>query len=162
MSEQRIDSSVIKNIVAAAAHAPTPDNSQPSTFEWDGEKLVIHLDLERDRHSLNRDFHATYISLGGVLEALQMAATKEHLTPQFDFSLHSVNTYIGVSVIVSRKHESPSSLRDGYPSIDDVVPLVHLTSSTAATCGCGADSWLSRCSPSAGATRPRHGCARAY
>lgn len=68
----------LRRIVTAAMRAPSVDNCQPWRFHWDGA-LSILLDAERARHSMDLGWHGSDISLGCVLESLQVAAAAEGL-----------------------------------------------------------------------------------
>lgn len=75
----------IQTIVEAAGLAPSGDNCQPWLFAWNGEILSITHDEARGRHSLNRQNHASYLSLGTVLESIQIAATAVHLKASWNW-----------------------------------------------------------------------------
>lgn len=64
-------------VVTAALRAPSGDNCQPWLFHWDGRHLRIFQDDDRARHALNRANHASYLSLGCVIESLRIAASHE-------------------------------------------------------------------------------------
>ena len=66
----------IEKIVLNAATAPSGDNCQPWLFEWDGITLnIIHND-SRAKHPLNINGIASILSLGCVLEAIDLAASE--------------------------------------------------------------------------------------
>jgi hypothetical protein len=70
---------VVARIVAAAATAPSADNCQPWSFRWDGAELAISHDRARAEHVINHGDHLSYLALGGLLEALGLAAGAEGL-----------------------------------------------------------------------------------
>ena len=75
----------IKSIVAAAARAPTGDNTQPWTFSWDGRILTVWFDPSKARHVLDAGLSATKISLGCVLESASIAASAHGLSTESKF-----------------------------------------------------------------------------
>ena len=77
----------VERIVAGAATAPSADNCQPWRFRWDGAELTIRLDPERARHVVDHRHHASLFTLGGVLEALSIAASDERLEARPRLSL---------------------------------------------------------------------------
>ncbi|MCY1022296.1 hypothetical protein [Pyxidicoccus sp. MSG2] len=75
----RVPRAALERIVLAAIQAPSTENCQPWSFSWDGTVLSVRHDAERSRHVLNRNEHATYVTLGCVLESIAIAATAEGL-----------------------------------------------------------------------------------
>ncbi len=74
----------ILRIVQAASKAPSGDNCQPWFFEWDGgEKLYVTHRNDRGEHSLNRANHASYLSLGAVIESVRIASSSEKYLAKF-------------------------------------------------------------------------------
>lgn len=69
----------VERIVVAACSAGSADNSQPWAFRWDGAELEIAHDRERGRHALDHRFCFSYLTLGGVMEALHIGARREGL-----------------------------------------------------------------------------------
>ncbi len=65
---------IIERIVAAAAQAPSGDNSQPWRFHWDGRTLRVLHDAVRAEHPLDGGRIGSDLSLGCVLESLEIAA----------------------------------------------------------------------------------------
>lgn len=61
-------------LVKAALQTPTGDNCQSFAFKWNGDELEIYHDESRAAHALNHQDMASLISLGSMLEALQIAA----------------------------------------------------------------------------------------
>lgn len=70
---------MLQRIVAAAIRAPSGDNCQPWLYRRKGNLLEIYHNEERAQHSLNRNGHASLLTLGCVLESLKIAATVENL-----------------------------------------------------------------------------------
>ncbi len=69
----------IEIIVAKANLSPTPDNCQPWEFEWDGETLsVFHL-ADRAKHPLNPAELASIVTLGCLVESIDLAASEHKL-----------------------------------------------------------------------------------
>lgn len=77
----------IERIVSGALSAPSGDNSQPWRFEWDGQTLAILHDEARGRHDLNRANHASFLSLGCLLETIRLVASLEGLVAAFRITL---------------------------------------------------------------------------
>ena len=67
----------IHRIVAAATTAPSGDNCQPWTFIWNKGALEMWHENARARHSINRENHASLLSLGCALELIRIAASHE-------------------------------------------------------------------------------------
>lgn len=64
----------IERIVAAAARAPSGDNCQPWRFGWDGRTLEVLHDAARAEHPLDAGWIGSDLSLGCVLESVEIAA----------------------------------------------------------------------------------------
>ena len=69
----------IKPLVEAATYAPSGDNCQPWRFHWDGEYLRVLFVPERAESFYDVLNAASWISLGAVLENLELAATTRGL-----------------------------------------------------------------------------------
>ncbi len=68
----------IKLLISAAVQAPSPDNSQPCHFTWDGKYLTLSYDYERvGGTTFAPDNPATLLSVGAIIENLLQAA--DHL-----------------------------------------------------------------------------------
>ncbi len=66
----------IEMIIEKANLSPTPDNCQPWEFEWNGETLsVLHLP-ERSKHPLNPGQLASILTLGCLIESIELAASE--------------------------------------------------------------------------------------
>lgn len=76
----RLARAQVERLVLAASSAGSADNSQPWAFRWDGVELAILHDRERARHALDHRFCFSYLTLGGVLEALRIGAAREGLS----------------------------------------------------------------------------------
>lgn len=99
----------IEPIIQAAITAPSGDNCQPWSFVWDGHCLAIHHNEELGRHRLNWNNFASLISLGMVLELIQMAASEQGFKSQFEFrNLGSSSSSHWVDVLFSN-HENMAS-----------------------------------------------------
>lgn len=77
----------IWNLVHKARTAPSGDNSQPWRFCWNGEVLKILLDDGLARHALNNRNHASWLSLGCLLELIKIAGTERGLEFRADLNL---------------------------------------------------------------------------
>lgn len=64
------------SLISMAQAAPSGDNCQPWVFFADGCVLSIFIDKEIEEHFLNRNSHASLISLGCVLEILRIGAAE--------------------------------------------------------------------------------------
>jgi hypothetical protein len=76
----------VERIVTAANTAPSPDNSQPWLFAWDGEALAITLDTRRATNTLDHRKRMSCLTLGGLLEAITIAAAAEGVAPRFELT----------------------------------------------------------------------------
>lgn len=105
----------VERIVDAANTAPTHENCQPFRFHWDGTRLELSLDMARARHRLDFDGCASRLGLGGVLEALDIAATSEGFEAgtELDVAGPLPSLRAGVHFIPARggPHELASALR---------------------------------------------------
>src|SRR5438874_6005495 len=66
--------SIVSALVHAAALAPSGDNCQPWRFHWDGRRLRVSFLAERAESFYDVQNTASWISLGAVLENMQIAA----------------------------------------------------------------------------------------
>jgi len=73
----------IERIVEAALRAPTPENSQPWTFTWDGEQLCISFDPARGQMAPLPHEDDAWFCLGTVQESISIASSVENLEPRF-------------------------------------------------------------------------------
>ncbi len=88
----KIDNQVIRKIVEKALTAPSGDNCQPWSFEWDGRSLrIFHFEL-RARHSMNRKNHASMLAFGTLLETIKIAANGHNLTVEESLDFQSKNS----------------------------------------------------------------------
>lgn len=76
----------MERIVEATNTAPSADNCQPWRFSWDGEALAIEHDPVRAKSVLDHLGRMSQITLGGVVEALTIAAAAEGLAPRLDLT----------------------------------------------------------------------------
>ncbi|MCB0414488.1 MAG: hypothetical protein KDD50_09150 [Bdellovibrionales bacterium] len=67
----------LMKIIELAKWAPTPDNCQPFTFQWNGTSLNIISHLEFAEHAYNTNNIPTIISLGSLLEYIYQASLSE-------------------------------------------------------------------------------------
>jgi hypothetical protein len=84
---ERLSRARVERIVAATNTAPSADNCQPWRFSWDGEALAIALDPRRAKSALDHLERVSRITLGGVIEALTIAAAAEGLAPRVTLDL---------------------------------------------------------------------------
>jgi hypothetical protein len=74
-----VDHELLRQLLGAAIRAPTGDNCQPWRFRWDGSTLLVMHEESRGRHAFNRNNHASWLSLGCLLEGLDLAAGRHGL-----------------------------------------------------------------------------------
>lgn len=72
----------ITRILAAAAAAPSGDNSQPWRFVVRGKSIEFHYIPERDHPILNYEESGTLIALGAALENAELTAKAQGYAPQ--------------------------------------------------------------------------------
>lgn len=65
----------IESILTVAMAAPSGDNSQPWNFTWRDGTLEIFYQQSLGSHALNNANHATWLSLGCLLEAIAISAS---------------------------------------------------------------------------------------
>lgn len=68
------DTDHVRQIVAAAAAAPSGGNAQPWRFEWDIDRLRCHVDEQRAGKLLDFEWRATWLAIGAAAENAVMAA----------------------------------------------------------------------------------------
>ena len=73
----------INQIIEKCIWIPSGDNCQPWTFEWDGETLGIIHSAGRAKHPLNPAGTASMLSLGCLLNAIDLAASDFHFRTSF-------------------------------------------------------------------------------
>lgn len=76
-------------IVEAAACAPSGDNCQPWRFQWDGKALRIVFVPERAESFYDVENTASWVSLGTLLENVELAAESQGLRPAVELSPES-------------------------------------------------------------------------
>ena len=84
--ERNLTRRQIESIVAAANTAPSADNCQPWAFSWDGEALTIGHDPERATHVLDHLKRMSCLTLGGLVEAITIAAAREGAVARFELT----------------------------------------------------------------------------
>lgn len=75
----------IETIVRMGLTAPSGDNSQHWRFTWNEKTLAIFYVPELGKHALNNGMHASWLSLGCLVEAVRIAAS--------GFKLQTSETY---------------------------------------------------------------------
>jgi hypothetical protein len=73
------DKEIIESLVKAALVAPSPGNNQPWKWYFDGTQLYLFNDEERAVSYGDFNYMATYMSLGGALENIQLKASELQL-----------------------------------------------------------------------------------
>lgn len=102
----------MERIVVAACSAGSADNSQPWSFRWDGAELRIAHDRERGRHALDHRFCFSYLTLGGVLEALRIGALREGLEPAIELRFPALAGAVWAAVRFTPSDAGRSPLDD--------------------------------------------------
>ena len=74
-----------QRILELAMTAPNVDNAQPFYFRWDGERLLVFRDEERDRRRGNAGNYISMVGLGCLAECIAIAASGEGLAADVDF-----------------------------------------------------------------------------
>ncbi len=100
----------IEDIITVALKAPSGDNCQPWKFQIEGQKLFVFHDEARATHQLNRKNHASFMALGSLLEAMQIAASVHHLKTETKliFEQHgSLSLWAEVSFLLSNQIIDP-------------------------------------------------------
>jgi transposase len=73
--ENSISYSEIESIIEMALTAPSGDNCQPWRFTWNDNTLAIFYQPQLGQHALNNNNHATWLTLGCLLEAFSISAS---------------------------------------------------------------------------------------
>lgn len=72
--DARPDREEIRRIADLARYTPSGDNCQPFRMEWDGRWLWVSHDERRADHVMNPEGLASYLTIGCLLEAIEIAA----------------------------------------------------------------------------------------
>jgi hypothetical protein len=75
-----------KRILELAMTAPNVDNAQPFYFRWEGDRLLVFRDGERDRRRGNAGDYTSMVGLGCLVECIAIAASGEGLATDIDFT----------------------------------------------------------------------------
>ena len=73
------------HIVELAMTAPNVDNAQPFYFRWEGDRLLVLRDEERDRRRGNAGNCVSMVGLGCLAECVAIAASGERLAADIAF-----------------------------------------------------------------------------
>ena len=74
-----------QRILELAMTAPNVDNAQPFYFRWEGDKLMVFRDENRDRKRGNAGNYVSMVGLGCLAECIVIAASGESLTADVAF-----------------------------------------------------------------------------
>jgi hypothetical protein len=74
-SPQPVSYTEIESIIRMAMTAPSGDNCQPWRFTWNDETLAVFYEEQLGHHALNNCNHATWLSLGCLVESIGIAAS---------------------------------------------------------------------------------------
>ncbi len=88
-SSNRSLSQKILNLLEKSRYCPTGDNCQPWRFEINENQLFIFNDSKRGKHAFNLHHSATYLSLGTLIESLDISASEQDL--QLKIELQNAN-----------------------------------------------------------------------
>ena len=99
----------LNQILEKAIWAPSGDNCQPWTFEWDGKTLKIFHNAQRALHPLNANGISSLISLGCLVESIYLAASEfgciaDWIFQDFDTLGISQWAAISFSFVVQKKN----------------------------------------------------------
>ncbi|MFO0757417.1 MAG: hypothetical protein U0359_13050 [Byssovorax sp.] len=108
----------IERMALTANRAPSAENCQPWHFRWDGQALTIEHDPERARHALNHRDDVSRLALGGVLEALSIAARAEGWSAEPALSLHGPARSIWATVRFSPAAPATPADRALLPAVE--------------------------------------------
>lgn len=75
----RIPIETLKEILNSARWAPSGDNCQPWRFRIIENGIVIKYRVDRGTHALNNNNHATYLSLGTLIEIIFLKSSEKGL-----------------------------------------------------------------------------------
>jgi hypothetical protein len=75
----------IVRIIESCRRAPSGENCQPWSYQWDGQKLSIFHDPDRARNIINHAGYVSYFSLGFLFEMMQIGAGNEGLQAKFNW-----------------------------------------------------------------------------
>lgn len=106
----------INSIVEGARWAPSGDNNQSFTFEWDGETLIIREDEERSRAFINVGNSASQMALGMCLTNIELVAAKEGWATRW-----TAETQKPVVAQVQFELIKPSSINPWNPRLADAI-----------------------------------------
>ena len=79
----------IRAMVDGARWAPSGDNVQPFTYEWDGTELTVREEAERSRAFLNVGNAAGQMALGMALANIELVAEREGWVPCMELQQQS-------------------------------------------------------------------------
>ena len=99
----------LPRVVDAAMTAPSGDNCQPFRYRWDRSTEVLSVvhDADRARHRMNVGGHASLLTLGCLIEAIDLACSAEGLAPGFQRRPAGDTTWMDV------RFEAANRSRDG-------------------------------------------------
>jgi len=97
-------------IVESVRRVPSGENCQPWTFSWDGKRLNIFHEPGRAKNRINYDDYVSYLSLGFLLENIQIAASSEGLAPKFKWSPQKKEDSRHWAEVEFEEHQQPDEL----------------------------------------------------
>lgn len=104
----------IRTLVSQAMNAPSGDNSQPWRFTWNGQSLAVFYEAPRGQHALNNNHHSTYLTLGCLLEAIEIAASGRNLIVGETLQLEHPEKQ---PVAILRFHRQPTAPDESLPTL---------------------------------------------
>ena len=74
----------VERLLDRVATYPSGDNCQPFRFEWDGSRLAVIYEVDRGAHRLNPGHILSWMTLGFVLETIDLAASEQGLDADWE------------------------------------------------------------------------------
>lgn len=71
-------------VLDGARYAPSGDNTQPWRFNFEGDRVEVSFDAKRLAHALNNNNHASYLTLGALVETMSLRASVRGLRLEFE------------------------------------------------------------------------------
>ncbi|MCB9060280.1 MAG: hypothetical protein H6622_02005 [Halobacteriovoraceae bacterium] len=88
----KIVSQTVKNeIIKALCRVPTGDNCQPFSYKWRGESLLVYHNPKISKHTLNKDQAGSLISLGCIIETVNIVTSHFNISFELKYCLNNPN-----------------------------------------------------------------------
>jgi len=112
---EEISTDIIDDILDKIRYVPTGDNSQHWNFKWQKNQILIYHNKERAKHILNDHFHASLLSLGCIIENIDISAKFHGLDFHVDYFLEDLTQDLLATVTLFTMPTDPDML---YPFIE--------------------------------------------